>query len=216
MLMLRPGPPPSLRRAPPRGFTLIELLFAITLLGILVALGLPSFTGWIRNNQIRTVAEALQDGLRTAQAEAVRRNQAVVVSFTNDANPVIDPSAVAAGKNWSAQTVPSTFIDAGSTTFIKSGVLTSVASNISISNNPTSDARTAICFNGNGRLLAKASPTGSAAAVCSETPAAFDVVYAPDTAGTRGLRVTLSVGGQVRMCDPKRPALSVATPDGCP
>ena len=187
------------------GFTLIELMVTITLLGILISLSLPSFITWIHNSQVRTVAEALQAGLRTAQAEAVRRNRQVVMTFTNDANPTLNPTAVANGKNWSIQTVASPFINNNVAEFVRAGVLTDVASGVGITGAPK-----AICFNANGRLMA---PTGSAAtADCVGTPAAFQVTQ---TASDRPLNVTVAVGGQVRMCDPNRPALSSTSPDGC-
>ena len=200
---------------PQRGFSLIELLFALTLLGILLGLGLPSFADWIRNGQIRTVAEALQDGLRTAQAEAVRRNQQVVISFTNDVNPQKDPTAVVDGRSWSIQTVSSAYIDGGASKFVRSASLTDVASTIQIVSDPSTKA---ICFNGNGRLMDNSgAPTPTATcAVPAASPGrvSFDVRH--PASGTRTLRVTVSVGGQVRICDPARPTLSVSTPDGCP
>ena len=205
MRIFRPsGTSPACRPAT-LGFTLIELMVTITLLGILISLSLPSFTTWIRNSQVRTVSEALQTGLRTAQAESVRRNRQVVMSFTNDANPTLNPTTVANGKNWSIQTVASPFINNNVTEFVRAGVLTDVASGVSITGAPK-----AICFNADGRLMA---PTGSAAtADCAGTPAAFQVLH---PASDRTLNVTVAVGGQVRMCDPKRPALSTTSPDGC-
>ena len=205
MNVTRHGRPTAARAAAARGFTLIELMVTITLLGILISLSLPSFTTWIRNSQVRTVSEALQTGLRTAQAESVRRNRQVVMSFTNDANPTLNPTTVANGKNWSIQTVASPFINNNVTEFVRAGVLTDVASGVSITGAPK-----AICFNADGRLMA---PTGSAAtADCVGTPAAFQVLH---PASDRKLNVTVAVGGQVRMCDPQRPALSTASPDGC-
>ena len=57
-----------------RGFTLIELVIAITILGILTVLGIPSFTEWIHNTQVRNAAEASLNALQVARSEAVRRN----------------------------------------------------------------------------------------------------------------------------------------------
>ncbi len=57
-----------------RGFTLIELMVAITVLGVLLMLGLPSFMEMIQNTQVRTAAEGILDGLQVARSEAVRRN----------------------------------------------------------------------------------------------------------------------------------------------
>lgn len=59
---------------PTRGFTLIELAIAITVLAVLLALGIPSFTEWIQNTQVRNAAESVLNGLQVARSEAVRSN----------------------------------------------------------------------------------------------------------------------------------------------
>ena len=176
-----------------RGFTLVELVVAITLLGLLIALGLPSFTAMIRNSQVRTVAEGLQNGVRLAQAEAVRRNRQVMFSLTN-AQPALNAASAANGKNWSMQTVGQ-FGEAAE--FIQGGALADVASAVAITG-PAS-----ICFNSNGRLVT----------ACNAGATAFDLSQA---SSDRPLRVTVALAGQVRMCDPNRPALSASAPDGCP
>jgi type IV fimbrial biogenesis protein FimT len=192
-----------------RGFTLIELLITFTLIGILVTLGLPSFTQWIRNSQIRSVAEALQNGLRLAQTEAVRRNQAVVINFTNAANPEKDPVLAANGKNWSIQTISSPLIAQGATEFIRAGVFSDVASGVAVTSTPAGVK--SMCFNANGRLM---TPTSSATNECPSGSTVFFEVT--QTNADRPLKVYVEIGGKVRMCDPKRPTLSDTTPDGCP
>ena len=206
---------PTRRRAS-RGFTLIELAVAFTLLGILIAAGLPSFMAWIRNAQVRAVADSLQSGLRRAQTEAVRLNQTVVFYLTN-----AQPSATAlapanaSGKNWSIQSVTPSYVtdntDPHWSSFLTGGVLADVSSSVTITN-----ATAALCFNANGRLIAPAA-TGVPGAVCVAAPQRFDVEQPGRTlsSGDRRLRVLVAIGGQVRMCDPDRPALSATTPDGC-
>ena len=183
------------------GFNLIELMVTLTLLGILVALGLPSFTAWIRNQQIRSVTESLQVGLRMAQTESIRRNRTVVLSFTNAA-PALGAAAVAGGKNWSLETVPQFGEAAGE--YITGGALSDVASGVAIDATP---AAAAICFNSNGRVITNSGKG------CAAANLVFDVTQAN---ADRPLRLILQVGGQLRMCDPHRPVLSSATPDGCP
>jgi type IV fimbrial biogenesis protein FimT len=197
------------RRCAPvaRGFTLIELMVTITLLSILILLSLPSFTAWIRNSQIRTVAEALQGGLRTAQAEALRRNRQLVLSFTN-ATPALNATAVADGKNWSLQTVQS--LDDTGPEFLQGGALADVASAV-----PITTGVSAVCFNASGRLSNNASGTGVPGASCAAAQTTFDIGTGMPGAD-RPLRVVLQLGGQVRMCDPNRPPLSATSPDGCP
>jgi type IV fimbrial biogenesis protein FimT len=59
------------------GASLTEVMIAITLLGLLMAMALPSFQGAMQNRQIRTAAEAIQNGLQLARTEALRRNRIV-------------------------------------------------------------------------------------------------------------------------------------------
>ena len=161
------------RRTSARGFTLIELLVTITLLGILVTLSIPSFTGWIRNSQIRTVADALQTGVRTAQAESVRRNRQVVMWFTND-----DPSSgvsgttkcsnaspatpAGTGKRWVIQTVPGPWGEETSgcmnAEYIAGGKLADIASAVTISNGPI-----ALCFRSDADAPAPGAPPSACA-----------------------------------------------------
>ena len=62
------------RRGRNRGFTLIELLTAVTLIGVLAGLAVPSFQGFIANQRIRNVSFDLMAGLMLARSEAVTRN----------------------------------------------------------------------------------------------------------------------------------------------
>lgn len=64
------------------GFTLIELLIGITIMGILLIMGVPSFKSLIQNAQIHTATDAIQNGLELARAEAVRRNTLVRFQLT--------------------------------------------------------------------------------------------------------------------------------------
>jgi type IV fimbrial biogenesis protein FimT len=206
-----------------RGFTLLELVVTITLLSLLVALSFPSFTTWVRNSQVRTAAEALQSGLRTAQGEALRRNRRVVMFFTNDdpaknfdvaIHPATDAVPVSTGKNWALQTAPDTW---GEALYITGGALADVSSSVAFSGGPT-----ALCFNSNGRLVDAAAGasgtaiTGLGAVACTAEVTTINVGQSPARAGDRNLRVIVQLGGQIRMCDPNRPTLSSSTPDGCP
>lgn len=62
---------------PQRGVSLIEVMIGLTLAGILLAIGIPSFQTGMHNRQIRSTAEAIQGGLHLARTEALRRNRAV-------------------------------------------------------------------------------------------------------------------------------------------
>ena len=107
------------RRTRARGLTLIELLTVLTLVGILLALGIPGFGTWIRDTRVRTVSEDIANGLRLAQAEAVARNRQVVLVRTT-ANPARNASASSSGGNWYVQVLPLNSAEAGDADFIAS------------------------------------------------------------------------------------------------
>lgn len=189
-----------------RGFTLVELMITITLLAVLLGLAVPFFGAMIRNARVRSVSEALQNGVRTAQAEAVRRNRQTVFSLTND-EPGPASAAAANGTNWAIHTVPPVSNAAEPVEFIQGGALSDFAAGVQVTG-PVS-----ICFNSAGRLVANAAP-GVAGASCTVTGAApqFDVNL---TGSDRPLSIFVSLGGQVRMCDPAI-TLTATSPEGCP
>jgi type IV fimbrial biogenesis protein FimT len=197
------------------GFTMIEMLVTIAIFAILVALGVPTMTTWIRNNKVRTVTDSLQTGLRLAQAESLRRSRQVVFALTNSTTPNFIPlPAVAGGTSWAIWTVPSM---AGETpAFIQSGVLSNVSAQVTIG---TTNNITAVCFNSVGRLVNNASASVTAITGgdnCVQPPGAPPVLrFDVNVAGAdRPLAVNLGLGGQVHMCDPGVP-ISDAHPEGC-
>lgn len=204
------------RTAPPerlsRGVTLIELVVTLALLGVLFTLGLPSLTGWIRNNQIRTVADSLQNGLRTAQAEAIRRNR-VVVFFLTYAQPVVGAQAAVGGRNWVVQYVPTAIDDPVLPEPVLYGGNMSEggSSNVLVTLAGPGGPAAAICFNSGGRLVTStAAATGITGGDCTAgtTTLGINHVHTAD----RPLNLTVDLGGRVRMCDPNRPSTA---PDGC-
>jgi type IV fimbrial biogenesis protein FimT len=185
------------------GFTLIELLVTITLLGILMVLGLPSLMEWTRNNQVRTVADTLQNGIRVAQAEAVRRNRQVVFALTNGTPAKgVAITAAANGKNWTVQTVKQ--LGDAAAEFVQGGVVTDAAGKTTIT------GPAAICFSANGRLVSTVSATTGVGAACNSADATFNLAQ---SGATLGLDVVVRLNGQVRMCNKSRSAAT--SPDGC-
>ena len=71
-------------RAMSAGFTLTELMIGIVVLGVLTAAGMPSFQKMIRNQEIRSAAEAVANGIGRARAEAVSRNARVQFTLSSD------------------------------------------------------------------------------------------------------------------------------------
>jgi type IV fimbrial biogenesis protein FimT len=70
-----------------RGFTLLELIVALTITGMLLTLGMPSFTTFLRNSEVRSTAESISNGLRLARSEATRLNQPVSFTLAGGTDP---------------------------------------------------------------------------------------------------------------------------------
>jgi type IV fimbrial biogenesis protein FimT len=203
------------------GFTMIEMAVTMTIFAILVTLGVPSMTTWIRNNKVRAVTDSLQTGLRLAQAESLRRSRQVVFALTNSTTPdtILPLPAVAGGISWAIYTIPSmTNAVDEQPTFIQSGVLSNASANVQVVS--TNNVST-VCFNSMGRLVNNASANVTAitgGATCIQpsvgTPPVlkFNITL---TGADRPLQVNLGLGGQVHMCDPAV-AISDAHPEGCP
>jgi type IV fimbrial biogenesis protein FimT len=78
-----------------RGFTLTELLIGLAIAGILLVLALPNYQRWIADSQIANAASTVADGLRFAQAEAVKRNADVEFTLSGSGWSVQQPSGAA-------------------------------------------------------------------------------------------------------------------------
>jgi type IV fimbrial biogenesis protein FimT len=201
------------------GFTLIELLTVMVIASIMFALAFPIIGTWVKNNQIRTVAESVQNGLRFAQVQAVALNQETGFFLANNPPPgstaLSGLSAVSPANGWFSDTLTTINGTANADTAVvpiglQVARLGNVASGIQIA------GPTGVCFNSFGRMTGNTS-TGTGA-TCP-IPAASNVLYtytvsAPSTPAARVLNVTLNVSGQVRICDPVK-VLSPTNPDGC-
>ena len=70
-----------------RGFTLLELMVGLTIVGMMLIAGLPSFTTFLRNAEIRSTSESISNGLRIARSEATRLNRPVSFTLSGGGNP---------------------------------------------------------------------------------------------------------------------------------
>lgn len=64
------------------GLSLVELMIAIVIVGVLMVVGVNSYSQWIQNQQVRVAAESILNGLQLARSEAVQRN--TTVQFLRD------------------------------------------------------------------------------------------------------------------------------------
>jgi type IV fimbrial biogenesis protein FimT len=77
------------------GFTLMDLLTTLTVLGILMAVGIPSFSSVIRNNRITAHTNELVTALTFARSEAMKRGDVVTTC------PSTDGEACEGSNDWS-------------------------------------------------------------------------------------------------------------------
>ena len=80
------------------GFTMVELMIVITVLGISLALAIPSYQDIVQKRAATNAAEQVATFLRVARSEAVKRNINISATFDNTATPFcagIDDSSAA-------------------------------------------------------------------------------------------------------------------------
>jgi type IV fimbrial biogenesis protein FimT len=125
-----------------RGFTLIEVFVGLLIFGLLLMLGMPSFTTFMRNSEIRSTAESVINGLRTASAEAMRRNSRIAFIFTGT------------GASWQIRPIndPTTDVDCTDfgTEVIQEFAAAETRNGARVTATP---AESAVCFTGLGRVF---------------------------------------------------------------
>ena len=68
------------------GFTLIELMIVVIVLGILVAIALPSFQSTIERRRLVGATENLFASLQYARSESIKQNKTVTFQFSTGAD----------------------------------------------------------------------------------------------------------------------------------
>jgi type IV fimbrial biogenesis protein FimT len=181
------------------GFSLIELMVVVVIVAILSMLALPSYNRWIANTQVRTAAESLQNGLRQAAGEAVKRNTQVDFVLTDSDPLTATPAALATGRSWVVR-VPASIAPPVAAELVNSKPAAEGSRNVTVAavQFGTTTPVATVSFSGVGRLVAGAP--------------AVQIDFANPPNSDRPLRVIVSTGGRVRMCDPAFPATD---PQGC-
>lgn len=155
------------------GFTLIEMMIVIAIFSITLTFGVSSYRIWVQNTQIRNAAESILDGIQRARAEAVKRN--TNVAFTMGALSSWSISVVAGGA------------------VIESRSSGEGSKNVTVAMTPV--GATTITFSSLGTIATNADASASLTQVSLDSS-----MLAP--ADSRDLRVTIGLGGIIRMCDP--------------
>lgn len=190
----RPSSPLSRRQT---GATLVELAIAVVIFGTILAAGIPAFGEWIQNTRVRTAAELLQNGLHTARTEAIKRNAGIRFMLTDAAGT----AAWSVGCITVTSNCPSVITTQGAgegAGGARVGITTSPDISATGAIAPGTGLPAGVSFNGAGRVL-------PANVVAGSDITRADVTYEGAT-GARRLVVAVSAGGQIRMCDPARPA----------
>src|SRR4029453_1028130 len=126
-----------------RGFSLIELMIAISIFVLLVVLAGPMYGEFIANTNIRNAGESMLNGLRLAQAQAVRSNLPTLFTYT--------------GTGWSVTTDDPD--NPGTPLFSEAYVKTQGANQATLPETPS--GATTVTFGGLGRVEANADGSAS-------------------------------------------------------
>jgi prepilin-type N-terminal cleavage/methylation domain-containing protein len=76
------------RRARQGGFTLMEMMIVLGLAGVMLALAVPNFSAFTRNNRLTSAANDLLASITHARTEAIKRQESVAVCAS--ANPTAE------------------------------------------------------------------------------------------------------------------------------
>ncbi|MEO5686397.1 MAG: prepilin-type N-terminal cleavage/methylation domain-containing protein [Burkholderiaceae bacterium] len=196
------------------GFSLIELMVVITLIGIGLALAVPTFGKWSADARVRAAAESLVNAIRLTQATAVSRGRTSLFALTTDTPPTLTSTAAANSPNWFAELNPLSGSDETQATL---GLILKSTEGTQHAITVTGPAVT--CFSATGRQLTLTPAAANLSAGCTAptddvaSPTSFTV--AKPGAATRSFKVLVYLGGRVRMCDVAK-TLSSTNPDGCP
>ncbi len=67
-----------------KGLTLVELLVTLSILGILLSVGVPSFNQFAANNRLNGYINSMHSNLALARSEAIKRNGRVAICKSAD------------------------------------------------------------------------------------------------------------------------------------
>lgn len=186
------------------GMTLIELMVGITIVALLLTLAIPEFRTTMQNRQIRTAAEAIQDGLQVARTEALRRNRLVEFQLRSGNSWTVGCYSPDATIDNGEQVCPATIQSrSAQDSTANAQVATQQLSGGSVVGSPV--FTNALTFTPLGRVANDTSvtgymPAGNVAQFVVTNPGAGTCAAAGGE--MRCLNISVTSNGQVRMCDP--------------
>jgi type IV fimbrial biogenesis protein FimT len=188
------------------GFTIIEVMIVIAIIAMLLMFAAPNIGTWIQNTRLRSSAEAVTSCMQTARLEAIKRNTIVSCQLTDPASSAwsvclydaVNNICQAGASNILASRTANE--DAGITAFGVANTMSSSATALAVGiGMPASST-----FDSFGRLASTA-PSNVMRVDVRNPSLAF--------ADERRLTVYITLGGQIRMCDPK--LVKATNPMGC-
>ena len=178
------------------GHTLIEMAIVIAIAGILLGYAAHSYREWIANSQIRTAAETLVEGLSVARNEAIRLNRTVSFHLVSDLSKSCElkdsgTSWVVSIGNPASQCDHDVSESEAPQIVAKRAGSERTATVKIVATSGDGTETSSVSFNGVGRVVTSGKPIASIA---------VDSSVLGDQA--RDLRIVVSPGGLIRMCDP--------------
>lgn len=179
-----------------RGVTLIELAIGLAIVAILMFLGIPAWQTFLQNAQIRNAGESVLQGLNLARTEAIRRNASVRFNFVSN----LTSSCALSGSSlaWVVSLAdPTGLCDVAPSDTVAPQIIqkqsgTEGTQNVVVA----ATGGNSVTFNGLGRATAGMTQINlsNSLGVCENVD--------PVNGTMRCLRVLVSTGGQVKLCDP--------------
>lgn len=181
------------------GVTLVELMIGLAIISSLLLVGMPSFSNWIQDLQIRSAAESVQTALLLARSEAIRRNRPVRVQL-KDAGGLVEweVGCVTVATDCPARIAQHSRSEGGRNARMAAGAMVN-ASSLGTPLAAGSGLPVGIQFNGLG-------------VVSGTAPGRIEISHAA-LGGARRLVLLIGSGGLIRLCNPA--VARDASPQGC-
>jgi len=184
-----------------QGVTLLELMITVVIGGVLLAVAVPQLTAWVQRNSVSTAAEIVQNGLRQAEAEAIRRNARVEFLLTSSTPAKSGIGKLAAslnGKNWAVRVLDSSMTPLAddNLAYVNAFSMSELSPGVTI------EGPASVVFSGTGRV----------SDIKGVAITAYQVFRLTREGADRAICVFVTPGGAVKACDP---SLSSGAPFAC-
>jgi type IV fimbrial biogenesis protein FimT len=189
---------PSLRQ---RGVTFVEIVVVVAIFGVAILSVLPDVSVSMGNARVRAASESLLSGLQRARVEALRRNERVTF-FLMAAGPAapLDNGCArsAAGLSWVVSAIDPTgacAADPSDTTDPRIKIKADgshLADNVTLAavDRTGTTSASAITFDSSGRITD------------ADSIRYINLSHSSGNADMRRLRIEVTMGGVIRLCEP--------------